>query len=65
MKHVGKSARKKARVTISSGSVAAFIERSLERARKLDHGEAIPTESAVTFEDPADLVRDPRPHENH
>lgn len=56
-----KSARttKKAprRVTVSSGTVDAFIGRSLERARKLDSGEKLPSEIIMTFEDPADLVR--------
>jgi predicted transcriptional regulator len=46
-----------ARVTVSSGSVEAFIGRSVERARRLDRGEKLTPEITMTFEDPADLVR--------
>ena len=45
------------RVTVASGPVEAFIERSLERARKMDRGERLPSEIRMTFEDPSDLVR--------
>lgn len=41
----------------TTGSVEAFFERSLDRARKLDRGEKLPTEMRLTFEDPADLLR--------
>ncbi len=44
-------------VTVASGPVDAFIERSLERARKMDRGERLPSEITMTFEDPSDLVR--------
>ena len=57
MKNVAKPTEKKMRVTVSSGSVDAFIGRSLERARKIDRGEQLPSEITMTFEDPADLVR--------
>ena len=58
MKNVGKPAKKASpRVTVSSGSVEAFIGRSLERARRLDRGEKLAPEITMTFEDPADLVR--------
>lgn len=43
--------------TVSSGTVHAFIGRSLARARKMDRGEELPAEIRLTFEDPADLVR--------
>ena len=33
------------------------MERSLERARKLDRRERLPSEITMTFEDPSDLVR--------
>jgi predicted transcriptional regulator len=56
MKRAGKT-KKAPRVTVSSGSVKAFIGRSLERARKLDRGERLPPEITMTFEDPSDLVR--------
>jgi len=46
-----------ARVTVSFGTVEAFVGRSLERARKMDRGEKLPSEISMTFEDPADLVR--------
>src|ERR1017187_209532 len=42
---------------VSAGTVEAFFERSLKRARKLDRGEKLPTEMRLTFEDPADLLR--------
>ena len=58
MKKVGKPAKKTLpRVTVSSGSVEAFIGRSLERARRLDRGEKLAPEITMTFENPADLVR--------
>jgi predicted transcriptional regulator len=58
MKDAAKSAKKRSpRVTVSSGPVDTFIGRSLERARKLDRGERLPSEITMTFEDPADLVR--------
>ena len=57
MKNATKPTEKKTRVTVSSGSVEAFIGRSLERARKMDRGERLPSEITMTFEDPADLVR--------
>ena len=58
MKNAGKPTKKTSpRVTVSSGSVEAFIGRSLERARRLDRGEKLAPEITMTFEDPADLVR--------
>jgi len=58
MKNVGRPSKKTSpRVTVSSGSIEAFIGRSLERSRKLDHGGRLPSEITMTFEDPADLVR--------
>lgn len=58
MKNVEKPTKKTSpRVTVSSGSVEAFIGRSLERARRLDRGEKLAPEITMTFEDPADLVR--------
>ena len=58
MKNVRKPTKKTSpRVTVSSGSVEAFMGRSLGRARKLDHGDGLAPEITMTFEDPADLVR--------
>lgn len=57
MKHAIRAAKAPRRVTVSSGSVEAFVARSLERARRLDRGERLPSEITMTFEDPADLVR--------
>jgi len=58
MKNVTKAIKKAPRrVTVSSGTVEAFIGRSLERARKMDRGEKLPSEIIMTFEDPSDLVR--------
>ena len=42
---------------VSTGTVEAFFERSLNRARKLDRGEKLPTEMRLTFENPADLLQ--------
>jgi predicted transcriptional regulator len=44
-------------VTVSSGTVGEFIKRSLDRARKIDRGEKLPSEITMTFENPADLIR--------
>ena len=58
MSNAAKAAKKtSSRVTVSSGSVEAFIGRSLERARKMDRGEKLRSEITMSFEDPADLVR--------
>ena len=58
MRNVGKTTKKTSpRVTVSSGSVEAFIGRSLERARRLDRGKKLAPAITMTFEDPADLVR--------
>ena len=58
MKNAAKVIKKTPRrVTVASGSVEAFIERSLERARKLDRGQRLPSEITMTFEDPSDLLR--------
>jgi predicted transcriptional regulator len=59
MKNFGKATRKKTspNVTVSSGSVEAFVGRSLKRARMVGRGEMLPSEITMTFEDPADLVR--------
>jgi hypothetical protein len=51
MKSAGKPTKKTSpRVTVSSGSVGAFIGRSLERG-----GQRLPPEITMNFEDPADL----------
>jgi predicted transcriptional regulator len=42
---------------VSSGTVGEFIKRSLDRARKIDRGEKLPSEITMTFENPADLIR--------
>jgi predicted transcriptional regulator len=58
MKNVTNPTKKRSpRVTVSSGSVKAFMGRSLERARKIDRGQRLASEITMTFEDPADLVR--------
>jgi predicted transcriptional regulator len=44
-------------INVTTGTTEAFFERSLNRARKLDRGERLPTEMRLTFEDPADLLR--------
>ena len=45
------------KVTLATGTAAEFFERSIEHAKKLDHGEKLAPEIRVTFEDPADLLR--------
>jgi predicted transcriptional regulator len=58
MKNIARPSKKVSPlVTVSSGTVEAFVGRSLERARKMDRGEKLPSEISMTFEDPADLVR--------
>jgi hypothetical protein len=58
VKDVAKPTKKRPlRVTVSSGSVEAFIGRSLERAKKIDHGQRLPSETTVTFEDTAKCSR--------
>jgi predicted transcriptional regulator len=52
-----KSLRRAVTVGVRTGSVEDFFARSLERARKLDHGERLPALIRLTFEDPADLAR--------
>jgi predicted transcriptional regulator len=42
---------------VSTGTVDAFFERSLRRARRLDRGKKLPAEMRLIFEDPADLLR--------
>ena len=44
-------------VTVAASATEGFVERSLERARKLDCGEVLPSQITMTFEDPSDLVR--------
>jgi predicted transcriptional regulator len=58
MKNAARVIKKTPRhVTASPGTVEAFIERSLGRARKMDRGERLPSEIRMTFEDPSDLIR--------
>ena len=58
MKNVASTTKKARRhVTLSSGTVEAFIGRSLARARRMDRGEKFPDAITMTFEDPSDLVR--------
>ena len=57
MKNAASTARSPRGVTVSSGTVKAFIERSLERARKMDRGGKLPSQITMTFEDPSDLIR--------
>jgi predicted transcriptional regulator len=44
-------------LNVSTGTAEAFFERSVNRARKLDRREKLPTELRLTFEDPADFLR--------
>jgi predicted transcriptional regulator len=47
---------KKTKVTLRTGSTDDFFKRMLERAKKLDRGETLPSGITITFEDPADLL---------
>ena len=44
-------------VTLATGTLDEYVERSTERARKIDRGETIEPEISITFADPADLLR--------
>src|ERR1035438_2264970 len=44
-------------VTLTTGTLDEYVERSIDRAHKLDRGERIEPELRVTFQDPADLLR--------
>jgi predicted transcriptional regulator len=57
MKSAAKAPKKIASVKLATGTVKTFIERSLDRARKLDRREKLPAEITMTFEDPSDLMR--------
>jgi predicted transcriptional regulator len=57
MKNAANAAKSPPGVKVSSGTVEAFIERSLERARKMDRGGKLPSQITMTFEDPSDLIR--------
>jgi len=58
MKNIARHSKKvPPHVMVSSGTVEAFVGRSLDRARKMDRGEKLPSEISMTFEDPADLLR--------
>lgn len=41
---------------VGVGTVEEFMQRSLERARKIDRGERLTPEFRITFEDPLDLL---------
>ena len=45
------------KVILETGTLAHYVERSIERAKKIDRGERIEPELRVTFADPADLLR--------
>jgi predicted transcriptional regulator len=47
---------KKTKVSLGTGSTEEFFGRVRERARKLDRGETLPSEIAITFEDPLELL---------
>src|ERR1017187_51576 len=45
------------KVILETGTLADYVERSIERAKKLDRGEKLEPEIRITFADPADLLR--------
>jgi predicted transcriptional regulator len=47
----------KKKVTLATGTLDEYVERSTERARKIDRGETIEPDISITFADPADLLR--------
>src|SRR5215467_8890196 len=57
MKNATRPIKTPRRVTVASRTIEEHISRSLDRARKLDHGERLSSEITMTFEDPSDLVR--------
>jgi len=58
VKDVAKPTKKRPlRVTVSYGSVEAFIGLSLKRAKEIDHGHRLPSEITVTFEGPGKCSR--------
>jgi predicted transcriptional regulator len=44
-------------VKLDTGTVEQYMERSIDRAKRLDRGEKLPAEFRITFQDPADLLR--------
>jgi predicted transcriptional regulator len=44
-------------VTVATGTLEEYVQRSTERARKIDRGETVEPEISITFADPADLLR--------
>ena len=45
------------KLTIKTGAKDDFLQRGRQLAQAADHGEALPSESMISFEDPADVVR--------
>ena len=44
-------------VKLETGTLDEYVQRSMDRAKKLDRGEKLPAEVRIAFEDPADLLR--------
>jgi predicted transcriptional regulator len=44
-------------VKLETGTIDEYVQRSIDRAKRLDRGEKLPAEFRITFEDPADLLR--------
>ncbi len=45
------------KLTIKTGTEDDFFRRGRQLARSSDRGEALPSESTISFEDPADVVK--------
>ena len=45
------------KLMIKTGAKDDFLQRGRQLAQAADHGEALPSESMISFEDPADVVR--------
>ena len=45
------------KLTIKTGTEDDFFQRGRQLARAADRGEALPSESTISFEDPAEVVK--------
>jgi predicted transcriptional regulator len=44
-------------ITLTTGTLDEYVERSVDRAKQPDRGDKLPAEFRIAFEDPADLLR--------
>ena len=48
---------RKIKLTVKTATEADFFQRGREIARLADHGEALPEECVISFEDPAEMLK--------